>query len=520
MSSITSSRAESPFILSIDIGTSAVRTSLFDCLGRAVEGMEARQLLDIKTTAEGTSETDSNLILEHTWNCIDSVMEQATSLSQRIAGVASCTFVGNILGINNTNQAITPLTTYADTRAFSEVAGLQDEFDEVAVHERTGCHFHPCYLPAYFRWFAKTKPDLFEQVSRWMSIGEYLELKLFGESAVSYSVASWSGLLNRHKLVWDETLLKALPIGKDQLSPLVDSNHFRRGLRSEFANRWGALQDIPWFPALGDGATANIGSGCISPERVALTVGTTSALRAVTDSPIPHIPQGLWCYRVDRRRSLPGGALSEGGSLFSWLTETLKLRRPSEVEEALAKMEPDAHGLTMLPFLAGERAPGWAGYARATIHGLSLATTPLEIFRAGLEAVAYRIAIVFESLRQLLPSEPQIVASGGALLHSPSWLQIMADTLGRPVAVSEVQEASGRGTALLALEALGILKDLSKAPDFIGPVFDPDFKRHERYVKAIERQKLLYEKLIKSQPLTLPSPRRGEGWGEGEKSFE
>jgi len=190
--------------------------------------------------------------------------------------------------------------------------------------------------------------------------------------------------------------------------------------------------------------------------------------------------------------------LSEGGSLFSWLIETLKLPSLSEVEQALAKMEPDAHGLTILPFLAGERAPGWAGQARATIHGLSLATTPLDILRAGLEAVAYRIAIVFELLRQLLTSEPQIVASGGALIHSPSWLQIMADTLGRPVAISEVQEASGRGAALLALEALGILRNLSEAPDFIGPVFVPDVKHHERYRKAIERQKVLYEKLIQT----------------------
>jgi gluconokinase len=498
MPSITPSEAESSFILSIDIGTSAVRTALFDRLGRAIRGMEARQPLEIKTTTEGASEADPDVILERVWSCIDSVMEQATSMSQRVVGVASCTFVGNILGVNSADQAITPLATYADTRAYTEVAGLQAEFDEVAVHERTGCHFHPCYLPAYFRWFAKIKPDLFNQVSRWMSIGEYLELKLFAESAVSYSVASWSGLLNRHNLVWDEALLRTLPIRKDQLSALVDSNQFRKGLRPEFANRWAPLKDIPWFPALGDGVTANIGSGCISPERVALTVGTTSALRAVVDFPISHIPEGLWCYRVDARRSLPGGALSEGGSLFSWLTETLKLQSFSEAEQALAKMEPDAHGLTILPFLVGERAPGWAGHARATIHGLSLATTPVEILRAGLEAVAYRIAIVFELLRHLLPSEPQIVASGGALLHSPSWLQIMADTLGRPVAVSEVQEASGRGAALLALEALGILKNLSEAPDFIGPVFDPNFKRHERYLKAIERQKALYEKLIKN----------------------
>ncbi|NWF92309.1 MAG: gluconokinase [Syntrophaceae bacterium] len=498
MSSITPDRAESPYILSIDIGTSAVRAFLFDRIGRAISGIKAREPLEIRTTPEGASEADPDLILERTWRCIDSVMEQASPLSQRIGGVASCTFVGNILGLNRSNQAITPLITYADTRAYGEVAGLQAEFDERIVHDRTGCHFHPCYLPAFFRWFAKARPDLFKQVTRWISIGEYLELKLFGGSAVTYSVASWSGLLNRNSLTWDEPLMAALPIRMDQLSPLVDSKHFQKGLRPEFANRWPVLKDIPWFPALGDGAAANIGSGCLSPDRVALTVGTTSALRAVVDFPIPHIPKGLWCYRVDSRRSLPGGALSEGGGLFSWLIKTLNLPDLSEVEEALARIEPDAHGLTVLPFLAGERAPNWAGHARATIHGLSLATTPLEILRAGLEAVAYRIAIVFELLRQILPSEPQIVASGGALIHSSSWLQIIADTLGRPLAISEVQEASNRGVALLALESLGVLKNLNEAPDFIGPVFDPDLKHRERYQKAIERQKRLYEKLMRS----------------------
>ncbi len=489
-------QAEQPFVLSIDIGTSAVRAAIFDRLGRAIGSMDAREPLEIQTTTDGASEVDADLVLERTWKCIDAVTEQAAFLSKKIAAVASCTFVGNILGVNSSNEAITPLTTYADTRAYGEVAGLRAEFDESAIHDRTGCHFHPSYLPAYFRWIAKAKPDLFKKVWRWMSLGEYLELKLFGQSAVSYSVASWLGLLNRNSLSWDEELIAALPVRIDQLSPLVDSTHFRSGLRPDFAKRWPALRDIPWFPSWGDGATANVGSGCGSSERVALTVGTTSALRAIVDFPIVHVPKGLWCYRVDSRRLLPGGALSEGGSLFSWFTETMNLPSLSEVEQTLAKMEPDAHGLTILPFLAGERAPGWAGHARGSIHGLSLATTPLEILRAGLEAVAYRIAIVFELLRQILPSEPQVVASGGALLHSPSWLQIMADTLGRPVAVSEVKEASGRGAALLALETLGLLKNLREAPDFIGPVFDPDPKRHGRYLKAIERQKALYEKLI------------------------
>ena len=497
MSTITPGQAEAPFVLSLDIGTSSIRASLFDRLGRAIEGVEARQSHEIRTTKEGASEVDPDTLLELIWYCIDAVMTQAHHLTTPMGGVVVCTFVGNILGVDRSGQAVTPLATYADTRAGSEVAILQSKFDEREVHDRTGCHFHPSYLPAYFCWFAQAKPDLFRRVARWVSIGEYLELKLFGETAVSYSVASWTGLLDRHQLVWDEPLLTVVPVRMEQLSPLIDINISRKGLRPEFANRWPTLRDVPWFPTVGDGATANIGSGCISSERVALTVGTTTALRAVVDHLITHIPAGLWCYRVDGRRSLLGGALSEGGSIYAWMKTTLKFKDLSNLESALAKRQPDAHGLTVLPFLAGERSPGWAGYARGTIHGLSLATTPLDILQAGLEAVAYRVAIVFELLCQFLPIDPQVIASGGALLNSPTWLQMMTDVLGRIITVSEVQDASGRGAALLALEALGVIKDLKDVPDFVGRTFQPEMNRHAQYQEAIERQKRLYEKLVK-----------------------
>ncbi len=496
MPTVARGRAESPLILSLDIGTSSVRAAIFDRLGRAVEGLEARQPHEIRTTKEGASETDADLLLELVWRSIDAVLAHPGCPKKQIGGVATCTFVGNILGVDRDQKAITPLVTYADTRADREAAKLRTEFDEAEVHDRTGCHFHPAYLPAFFRWFADSEKDLFRRVSRWVTLGEYLELKLFGRASVSFSVASWTGLLDRNRLVWDGPLLKALPIREEHLSPLTDSNIPRQGLLSEFGTRWPALRLVPWFSAWGDGATANVGSGCISSERVALTVGTTSAMRAVVEKPVVYIPSGLWCYRVDGRRSLPGGAMSEGGNIFAWMKDILQLGDLTRLETVLASMEPDGHGLTVLPFLAGERSPGWVGHARATLHGLSQATTSLDILRAGLESVAYRIALVFDLLRQVLPRDPKIVASGGALLGSPAWLQIMTDVLNRSVAVSRVQEVSGRGAALLALEALGALPKLDEAPDFIGQVHHPDMRRHDRYREAMDRQKKLYEKLV------------------------
>jgi gluconokinase len=150
-----------------------------------------------------------------------------------------------------------------------------------------------------------------------------------------------------------------------------------------------------------------------------------------------------------------GGALSDGGNLIEWLRNTLRLPEPDEAEEILSRMEPDSHGLTFLPLLAGERGPGWADLANGTIAGLSMSGKPEGILRAAMEAVAYRFAIIAEMLEEAIPGEKQVVASGGGLINSPTWTGIMADVLGRPVTISGIKEASGRGAALIALEALG-----------------------------------------------------------------
>jgi len=211
----------------------------------------------------------------------------------------------------------------------------------------------------------------------------------------------------------------------------------------------------------------------------------------------PHAaPWGLWRYRWDRDRYLLGGALSNGGNLFAWFRDTLRAPAEETLEQQLAALEPDGHGLTVLPFLAGERCPGWRGDARAALVGLSWSTTPTEIVRAGMEAVAYRFALIHELIRDAAAPRHQIVASGGALLASPVWTQIMADVLGEELVASDEAEASARGAALLALEGVGIVPDLRALPVRLGRVFEPDPERHERYREGRSRQAALYEQLV------------------------
>lgn len=486
---------ETVYILTLDIGSSSTRAMLFDTGGRGVEGMVAQERYELYTALDGTSEIDPTLLFSHVEQTIDGLLERMGTLCSRIGAVAVDTFVSNLMGVDADGTPLTPLYTYADTRNGEDAVALRSRLDEREVQQRTGGLLRTSYGAARLAWVKRTQPDLWRKVAKWMTFGEYLEWKLFGKSRVTYSAASWSGLLNRHELTWDEGLLTEVGVSTDHFSPLVDHNEYLYGLVPDYATRWNPLSKIPWFPAIGDGAAANVGSGCVGHERMALTIGTSGALRMIQKQ-VEEVPAGLWCYRVNQEYALLGGATSEGGNVYAWLRQTLRLDDPDRLESALADLPPDGHGLTILPFVAGERSPGWAGNIPATIHGITLATTPIQILQASLEAIAYRCALIEQRLCEKDGCSHRLIASGGALMSSPWWMQTMADVLGRPVVASTEAEATSRGTALLALKALGLVSSLEGITAEDGVVYEPNQERHKVYQAAIERQQALYGRLV------------------------
>ncbi len=492
---------EFPLVLTIDLGSSSARVLLFDATGQPLAGIGAQERYGVRASADGASEDDPDQAIERIERCVDAVLGQAGPLASQIGAVAVDTLVSNMLAIDAAGRPLTALITYADTRNADDALALREALDERAVHQRTGCLLRTSYWPARLAWLRRTRPDLWQAAARWITIGEYLELRLFGECRAGLSAAAWGGLLDRRRLEYDAPLLEHLGLAAERLSPLADLDAPLRGLRAPYAERWPALRNVPWLPAVGDGAAANIGSGASGPGQIALTVGTTGALRVVLPS-VAEVPAGLWCYRVDRRRALLGGATSEGGNLYAWLQDTLRLPEPEALEAELAALPPDSHGLTVLPFVAGERSPGWAGDVRATIHGLGLSSAPAQIVRACLESVAYRFALIFAQLDAAGTGAPageaRIIASGGALLSSPAWMQIVADALGRAVVASDEQEATSRGVALLALEALGAITAPEQLPAALGTTYTPDPERHAIYRAAIERQQNLYQRFYAS----------------------
>ncbi|MBW7883880.1 MAG: carbohydrate kinase [Caldilineaceae bacterium] len=492
----------SPLTLTLDIGSSSTRALVFDHRATCVPGLVAQVPNAPIIDRQGDTTFDATAIWSNVLTVIDQIMDAAAHRAADIKTVACCTFVTNILGVRRDGTPVTPVLTYANPSAAADVALLREELGPAGVdhvHDRTGCLLHSSYLPARFRWIERTHPAWLAEADRWMSIGEYVLWRFTGQRLASYSVATWTGLLNRRTLDWDGRWLERLPVRREQLSPLGDVQPVAATLQAEWAARWPDLASARWLPAIGDGAAANVGSGCADGRHIALTIGTTGAMRVVVPPALPAMPDGLWLYRVTQDQGLLGGATTEGGNLLAWLRETLRLPPLEPLDQAVQALEPAGNGLTFLPFISGERAPGWNDSAHAVLAGFNPSTTPVAIYRAALEAIAYRFALIFRRMEPYLPGDPQarrIVASGGALTGSPAWLQIMADVLNCPVDVLAEQELSARGLALVALQETGIISALDALPPTVMRTYQPDPARHLRYRAGLDEQVALYARLF------------------------
>jgi gluconokinase len=489
MQSIAITDAIHPLVLTLDVGTSAVRLLCFDAQARQITGIDARRPIDVYSDAHGAAEIDITKLCLQCDAVIDAVIGQLGSYIQFVAAIGVDTMATTMIGITPDGTPVGPLRTYADTQSADEASLLRQQYCEADYHDATGCLLRPNYWPARIRWLQSQRPHEWQAASMWITLGEYLEWRWLGIRRVTPSIAAWMGLLDRTTLTWHADWLATVGMPSNALAPVVDVDVAHTGLLPAWSTRWPALAHVQWFPAIGDGAAANVGSGCSDPRYLALTVGTTGAMRiAIPGTPPP--PAGLWCYRIDRHTALVGGATSEGGNIYQWMRDTLQFGNQNDdaIEAQLAAYVPDSHGLTILPLWAGERSPGWAGDARATIHGMHLGTTPLDFLRAAFEAMALR----FGQIATSLPASDVVIASGGALLRSPTWLQICADVLGRPVTASAVVEATARGVALLALRSLGAIERLDEIATPLAATYQPDMSTHAIYQRAAQRQHALY----------------------------
>lgn len=478
-------------ILALDIGTSSVRAAIYDQSGDVLPETVVKKERVVHFTEDGGAELTADEAFAQVVEAIEEVLAKTT---QTIDYVAASCFWHSLIGVDSEGNATTKVFTWAETRPAKYVQTLRDNLNEKEVHNRTGARFHSSFWTAKLWWLRAEHREVFEKTEKWLSFSDYLVLRLSGEAKTSVSMASGSGIFDIRQNDWDQELFSFLHIEPENL-PKIESDSF-----TFQTSRWERLKESKWFLAIGDGAANNVGAGCLEKTEAALMIGTSGAMRVAFAGQVPaNIPDGLWCYRINSCRVIVGGALSDGGGLYRWLKDTLKIAEvDDEVEAEIKKREPDSHGLTFLPFLAGERSTGYHENAKGAILGLTQHTNAVEITQAAMESVAFRFAEIFGQLQQIVEIKT-IIASGGALRESPVWTQIIADVLGQNLSLPDTREASSRGVVLLALENLGKIADLTKLPTPEGARFSFDPQRREVYQKARKRHENYYQKLITTE---------------------
>ena len=433
-------------VLALDLGTSSVRALVFDERGVALPDVLARRPTRLDITDDGKAELDPDAVVAAVGECLDELAGRGQL--DAVEQVATSCAWHSVIALDGDGRRRTGALTWADTRAAPLVAELRSRADLDHLHAVTGTLPHTLYWTVKLPWLAR---ELSPAPARYLGLAEYVTGVLLGDPSASASMASGTGLLDLAAAAWDGQALELAGVDERAL-PAVGGNGWAGQLGPGGARRWPALAGATWHPVTGDGAASNVGAGCVSADRVAINLGTSAAIRAVqpADQAGP-LHRELWRYLVDDHDVVSGAAFSGAGNLYAWLRQVTTLPAEGSVEEELATVPPGSSGVVVMPYHAGSRPPLDLAAGSGAITGLSLATTAVEILAATLEAVCYRLAAGYEALASTLPKEPEVVASGGAVVASPWWQQTLADVLGRPVRVVDEPEASARGAALLAL---------------------------------------------------------------------
>lgn len=480
-----------PLILAVDLGTSSTRTALFETTGERIGPSTAQSSYTLITSADGGAELEPAALLGALRSCVEQTMRVYRgdpSLKTRpIIGIGTSCFWHSLVGVNAKGEAITRVITWADARCREDAARLRVELDEKDLHARTGCMLRASFWPAKLAWLRRTDPKLFARVRHWMSPAEWLQLKFTGEANCAIGMATGTGLFNPAKLAWDAGLLERLGVAPERLRSLSDAP---TPVDRELAQISPQLRGVPWFPAIGDGAASNLGSGATRPGLAAINVGTSAALRVMREGREAHAPLGLFCYRVDAARYLVGGAVSNAGNLRAWCLRELRLPDDAVIEAELAKRPGPVPTLQALPFWTAERAPTWNEEATGALFGMTQHTTALDILQAVTEAGYQRLARIAELVLSEEGKAPKFIVSGG-IQRSAQSLQRLADVLGQPVYPNDEMEASIRGAAIYVIEKLGLPAPAGK----FGRPVKPRLRYVRLYAENRARQRQLEELL-------------------------
>lgn len=421
-------------VLCFDIGSGGVRGARFN------EQLELQALHDVPWNLHRDSEGRATLSV-YDIECAFSETASTLARGPVPAAVSIGCFMHSFLVLSSCCAALTPVYTWLDTTGPDGIDTVRRKLG-ASFHDRTGCHYHPMF-PVFK--LASSPPGRGNRVG---SPKAWLAWELTGSFVEDCGMASASGLLGVRSAAWDAELLSLAGLELADVPSIVSPHAIVGSITETGSSRFGLPSGVTLVIGSGDGFLANVGSGCSTSKRMAVTLGTSGVARQMVAQPSLRPAAGTFCYRANSDSFLLGCASSNGGNVLDWARSTFGPMEPNVKASAPLPI--------FLPWMNGERSLEWNPELRERWSGRSERHTPAELARAVYEGVLFNIAQYVEVIEHESGVTPDDIVLSGNGFRDPHIARLLASVLDRELLNPD---ASGlgtlRGAAVCAWRGLG-----------------------------------------------------------------
>jgi len=456
-------------LVGLDVGTTAVKVAVFPVDGAAGQQVRTQREYPLEQPEPGWQVQDPLAVLA----AVDAALAECASQLGRtqVVAVAVSTAMHGLIGLDAERRPLTPLVTWADSRADAEARRLRDDGQALDLLRRTGTPVHPMSPLVKLIWFSQRAPDLARRVRWWVGLKDYVLHHLTGQLVTELSSASGTGLLSSAARDWDQAAVQLAGIEREQLPDVLPTTTLLT-LSSPAADRTGLPAGLPVAVGAADGPLGNLGTGAIEPGVAGLSLGTSGAVRMAVPEPTFDPAGRLFCYALTGDLWVAGGAVSNGGITLRWAGEAFAPElvtsghADAELLALAAQAPAGSDGLVMLPYLLSERAPLWDPDIAGAFLGVRHHHNRSHFIRAAVEGVCLQISTIVDALDTVHPVR-SIRATGGTF-RAELWRQVMAATLARPLTIRADAGGTALGAAALGWYALGGAATLADALTAVG----------------------------------------------------
>jgi len=453
-----------------DISSGGISAAIFEAKGNIVRRVESPW--NFLTDGAGGATLSVEMILDRF-----KFVLQDLKIPASVETIAIGCFLHNCVLLDSDDRPLTPVFTWLDQRGNEGVTYVRRRVGD-AFHEWTGCRYHPMFPVFKLASLYVRDSALMARVKRVVSAKALLIHRLTQSWIEDHGMASSSGLFNLNTNNWDTTLLSLVGLTPQHFPTVVSRTDIVGRVTRHAASQFGLSEGTTVIAGSGDGFLASLGSGCESPSKIAVTLGTSGVARQTLAAPVLNLSAGTFCYKADENEFLLGCASNNGGNVLDWARSIF-----GKLDNVTADDLP-----LFIPLLYGERSPEWDPALTASFHDLKRNHDANQMAQSVLEGVIFNLSWFTEILQKTSGHRvSEIVLSGNGFLAVAA-PRILASVVGVPVLLpAEPGTASLRGAAVCAFRAMGREVPSLEAGK-VQPLDDPQIlKRYQRY-KELRQQ--------------------------------